>query len=150
MPSEIVLGYENNKTMYRHRVAIREYLKVNDFDKNARHLAALAVHESAKVMDNPADLINVAIGELIKQRYELPGFYTLDRLVRRIRHLVNQKIFNFVINRLEQEYIEYINSLLDSIRPKGLPLLIISSSYPSVQLAIISMIYLYTSLGWKH
>ncbi|AUB35300.1 Transposase, TnpA family (plasmid) [Nostoc flagelliforme CCNUN1] len=114
MPSEIVLGYENNKTMYRHRVAIREYLKVNDFDKNARHLAALAVHESAKVMDNPADLINVAIGELIKQRYELPGFYTLDRLVRRIRHLVNQKIFNFVINRLEQEYIEYINSLLDS------------------------------------
>lgn len=37
MPSEIILGYENNKTMYRHRVAIREYLKVNDFDKNARH-----------------------------------------------------------------------------------------------------------------
>lgn len=114
MPTDIVLGYENNKTMYRHRVAIREYLKVNTFDKNARHLAVLAVYESARVMDNPADLINVTIAELVKQRYELPGFYTLDRLVRRVRHLVNQKIFNLLVNRLEPEYIQYINNLLDS------------------------------------
>jgi hypothetical protein len=29
------------------------------------------VNESAQVMDNPADLMNVAIAELIKNRYEL-------------------------------------------------------------------------------
>jgi hypothetical protein len=39
-------------------------------------------------MDNPADLINAAIDELIKQRYELPAFSTLDRLVGRVRTLV--------------------------------------------------------------
>ncbi|KAB8334144.1 DUF4158 domain-containing protein [Scytonema tolypothrichoides VB-61278] len=33
--------------------------------------------ESATVMDNPADLMDVAIAELIKHRYELPGFTTL-------------------------------------------------------------------------
>ncbi len=114
LPPEIVLGYEKSKTMYRHRSAIREYLKVKDFDKMARHTCVGTVYESALVMDNPADLINVAIGELVKQRYELPGFPTLDRLVRRVRYLVNQKIFNWVINGLDEEYIQRLNDLLDS------------------------------------
>jgi hypothetical protein len=35
--------------------------------------------------DHPADLINVAIAELVRQRYELPAFSALDRLVRRVR-----------------------------------------------------------------
>lgn len=65
-------------------------------------------------MDNPADLINVAIDELIHHRYELPGFNTLDRLVRRVRNLVNQKLFLLVISRLNQEYIERLDNLLKS------------------------------------
>ena len=56
LPTEIVLGYDNSKTIYRHRAAIREYLKINTFDKIARHLAVVRVYESASVMDNPADL----------------------------------------------------------------------------------------------
>ena len=114
LPTEIGLVYENSKTMYRHRTAIREYLKVNPFDKNARHFCVQSVYESAQVMDNPADLINVAIGELVKQRYELPGFNTLDRLVGRVRTLVNQKLFSLVISRLEDDYIQRLNDLLSS------------------------------------
>jgi len=68
---DIGLGYENNKTMYRHRTAIREYLQVKSFNQTALHLAISVVNESAQVMDNPADLMNVAIAELIKNRYEL-------------------------------------------------------------------------------
>lgn len=114
LPTEIGLVYENSKTMYRHRAAIREYLKVNPFDKNARHFCVQSVYKSAQVMDNPADLINVAIGELVKQRYELPGFNTLDRLVGRVRTLVNQKLFSLVISRLEDDYIQRLNDLLSS------------------------------------
>jgi len=50
LPPEIVLGYENLKTMYRHRSAIREYLKVKAFDKIARHLVAEAKALSASEM----------------------------------------------------------------------------------------------------
>ena len=32
-------------------------------------------------MSDPADLLNVAIEHLIAQRFELPAFSTLDRLV---------------------------------------------------------------------
>lgn len=90
--------------MYRHRTAIRSYLTVKSFNQTALHLAVSAVNESATVMDNPADLMNVAIAELIKNRYELPGFNTLNRLVRRVRNLVNQNLFKLVLSRLDNDY----------------------------------------------
>ncbi|MEG3845405.1 Tn3 family transposase [Microcoleus sp. herbarium19] len=114
LPENIYVGYEQSRTMYRHRTAIREYLNVTHFNQSARHLAVTTVYKSASVMDNPADLINVAIDELIHQRYELPGFNTLDRLVRRVRNLVNQKLFSLVLSRLSQEYIQRLDNLLDS------------------------------------
>lgn len=114
LPSEIVLGYNNRKTMSRHRHYIRDYLKVIAFDKQALHLTAVSVYRSAQIMDNPADLINVAIEELIRVRYELPGFNTLDRLVRHIRYLVNQKLFALVINNLDRYLIERLDDLLDT------------------------------------
>lgn len=112
--SDIVLGYENKKTMYRHRTAIREYLQVKSFNQTALHLAVSAVNESATVMDNPADLMNVAIAELIKNRYELPGFNTLNRLVRRVRNLVNQSLFQLVLSRLNNDYQQRLLDLLDN------------------------------------
>jgi TnpA family transposase len=114
LPENICVGYEQSRTMYRHRTAIREYLNVTHFNQSARHLAVTIVYKSASVMDNPADLINVAIDELIHQRYELPGFNTLDRLVRRVRNLVNQKLFSLVLSRLSTEYIQRLDNLLDS------------------------------------
>ena len=111
---DIVLGYESKKTMYRHRTAIREYLTVKSFNQTALHLAVSAVNESASVMDNPADLMNVAIAELIKNRYELPGFNTLNRLVRRVRNLVNQNLFKLVLSRLSNDYQQRLIDLLDN------------------------------------
>lgn len=75
----------------------------NGFARHARHIAIQAVYNAAQVMDNPADLINVAIAELIKKRCELPAFSTLDRLARRIRTLVNSRFFQNVVDRLTPE-----------------------------------------------
>ena len=111
---DIVLGYENKKTMYRHRTAIRSYLQVKSFNQTALHLAVSAVNESATVMDNPADLMNVTIAELIKNRYELPGFNTLNRLVRRVRNLVNQNLFKLVLSRINDDYQQRLLDLLDN------------------------------------
>jgi Domain of unknown function (DUF4158) len=113
-PAEIIAGDDNSKTIYRHRTAIREYLQVNPFNKLGLHLAAASIHEAAQVMDNPADLMNVAIAELIKQRYELPGFNTLNRLVRRVRQIVNQKLFQSLQQRLDDDYQQRLLDLLDN------------------------------------
>lgn len=110
---DTVLGYENRKTMYRHRTAIREHLQVNQFNQTGLHIAIKAVNESATVMDNPADLMNVAIAELVKNRYELPGFNTLNRLVRRVRNVVNQRLFSLVLSRISSDYQERLLDLLE-------------------------------------
>ena len=65
-------------------------------------------------MDNPADLMNVVIAELIKNRYELPGFNTLNRLVRRVRNIVNQSLFNLILSRLSNDYQQRLIDLLDN------------------------------------
>ena len=50
---------------------------------------------------NPADLINVALEELVKARYELPGYSTLDRAATTIRTKVNQALFAEIEQRVE-------------------------------------------------
>jgi hypothetical protein len=67
-------------------------------------------------MDNPADLINVALETLIKKRYELPAFSTLDRLVRRVRTVVNQRDFHTILTRLSQDDATRLDELLNPER----------------------------------
>lgn len=102
------------KALYRHQKAIREYLKVTSFGKIPLHIATTAIYKSAHVMDNPADLINVAIAELIKERCELPAFSTLDRLTRRVRTLVNYRFFNTIMDRLSTDDRCKLDELLDT------------------------------------
>ena len=49
------------------------------YGEDGLRVASVAMPTAAEVMDNPADLINVAIEELVRQRIELPADSTLDR-----------------------------------------------------------------------
>lgn len=100
------------RTLYRHYNYIREFLNVKAYDKTARKLITQTVFEAAQVMDNPADLINAAIESLIKERYELPAFSTLDRLARRVRLLVNRRFLETICARLKPEDFKRLDGLL--------------------------------------
>ena len=91
----VPLGYGQVRSLYQHQQAVRDYLRVQPFDDTARQVISAAVRAAAAVMDNPADLVNVAIEELIRLRYELPAFSTLDRLVDTLRTAVNDAILPF-------------------------------------------------------
>lgn len=101
------------RTLYKHQATIRRFLNVKAFDKTGRKKAARAVLTAAATMDNPADLINVAVEELIKERYELPAFSTLDLLVRRYRNFVNRRLFSRIYNRLSPLEIQSLDALLE-------------------------------------
>lgn len=77
-------------------------------------LIAIAIAISAEVKDHPADLINVAIEELVKERYELPAFSTLDRLVGHIRASVNNRLFSRISTGLSQVEQIYLDQLLSA------------------------------------
>ncbi len=114
LPKTIKIGYQQQRTQYRHRSLIRDYLQVKPFNFEALAKMQATISQSAQVMDYPADLINVAIEELIKDRYELPGFNTLDREICRIREAINSQIFRDVVQQLSPELRERLNELLET------------------------------------
>ncbi len=65
----------------RYEQLIPTYLEVKAYDRIARQVAEARDRRNRSSKDHPAELINVAIEELVKERYELPPFSTLDRLV---------------------------------------------------------------------
>jgi len=107
-----VLPLVARNTQFLQQAKVLEFLKVNRYDKFARQLLVRTVYEKAQVMDNPADLINAAIEILIKEQYELPAFSTIDRLVKRIRTLVNRRLSNQILHRLTSGQIVQLDNLL--------------------------------------
>ena len=69
-------------------------------------------------MEHPADLINVAVEELVKERYELPAFSTLDRLVGHIRTVVNNRLFGRIVKAMTPAQRELIDRLITNSSPE--------------------------------
>ncbi|MEU4409175.1 Tn3 family transposase [Streptosporangium sp. NPDC023963] len=85
----------------RHRAFVRERLGVVYDAPRVRRIAEEAIREAVQSKDDPADLINVALEELIRQRCELPGYTTLDAMAASIRTEVNTGFFQTVAGRLD-------------------------------------------------
>jgi len=74
-----------DKTVRNHRGLVRHRLGLVSDQATARKIAAEAIRTAAETKDNPADLINIALEELVKSNCELPGYTTLDRMAGQIR-----------------------------------------------------------------
>jgi Domain of unknown function (DUF4158) len=119
--------------------AIREYLNISPYNNQGQELVAVAIRDAAFVRDHPADLINVAIEELVRQRYELPAFSTLDRLASHIRSIVNTRLFKRVARKLSPIDRQNIDGLLvpDSVEMTNANLNLLKSSPKSHKLKYI-------------
>ncbi len=119
--------------------AIREYLNISPYNNRGQELAAVAIRDAAFVRDHPADLINVAIEELVRQRYELPAFSTLDRLACHIRSIVNTRLFKRVARKLSLTDRQNIDGLLvpDSVEDTNANLNLLKSPPKSHKLKYI-------------
>ncbi|MCH5584879.1 DUF4158 domain-containing protein [Shimazuella sp. AN120528] len=103
--------YDHKRTLYRHHQAIREFLKVSPYSETNRKQIMKIIYNISIVKDNPADIINATIDEMIHSRMELPAFSTLDRLTKRVRMVVNRSYFQQILDRLsdiEQEKFDQI------------------------------------------
>src|SRR5713226_9104918 len=134
------------RTLYRHHAAIREFLNVRPWESDALHVAAAAAHKAAEVQDHPADLINVAIEELVRQRFELPAFSTLDRLIRRVRTLVHTRLFQLVVGRVSEEERRLLDGLLEAEPPRRS--MFDGLKQPSPRPSLSHLDELVTHLGW--
>jgi hypothetical protein len=75
-------------TPQRHLAAIRQYLQVQPYGAAGRHAMIAALADAATTKYELEDLINVAIEQLVRQRFELPAFrHTESRRAPRAHHL---------------------------------------------------------------
>ena len=71
-----------------------------------------AMRDACQTKDIIADIINFSIEELVRQRYELPGFTTLLRTAQKIRFEVNSTFYQEVSQSLSDSQRELISNLL--------------------------------------
>lgn len=100
---ELPLGYQHAQMLYRHQTLIRTYLNVKPYTQAEKDKVIKIATDSSARHNYPADIINDVIETLAKQRIELPAYSELDRLIRSIRHRVNQDIFTHVHKSLPQK-----------------------------------------------
>jgi hypothetical protein len=68
---DVAAAQESDRTLFRHREFVRDRLGVVYDPARARAVAEAAIRKAVLTKDNPADLINVALGELVRARCEL-------------------------------------------------------------------------------
>lgn len=90
---EALRQYDLSQARRKHVAAVREFLEVKPFDAGGKALMREAFREAALTKEDVADLINIGIETLVRDRYELPAFDTLEREARAQRAATNQALF---------------------------------------------------------
>jgi hypothetical protein len=100
LADDVAAAPESPQTLRHHRSLVRERLGVVTDAEYARKLAQSAIEAAAQMKDNPADLINVALEEIVRARCGIPGYTTLDEMASRIRAHVNGGFFSGIVGRM--------------------------------------------------
>lgn len=99
------------------RQLVRGRLGVVHDPQRARAVAVAGIRSAAEVMNDPPDLINVALELLVKASLELPAFSTVDELASRVRREVNAGMFERVAGRIGLPDRVGLESLLEVVGP---------------------------------
>ncbi len=108
---DVLANYETSRTRWRHTNIVRDYLSISHYQTQARRIIVKSMAEAAKTKNDLADIINVAIEELVHHRYELPVFNTLVRAAKRVRGIVDRDFYRQVRQHLNNESCQRLDSL---------------------------------------
>ncbi len=100
-PEGVVLEDAAERSAKRHRSFVRQRMGVTYDAARVREVADEAIRKAAQAKDNSADLINVALEELVRAECELPDYTTLDEMTKKIRTEVNRGFFTLVSSRVD-------------------------------------------------
>lgn len=101
-----------DRTLYRHRPAVRKRLGVTPWGAAARELAQFTMTKTATARTDPADIINAAVDALIRHRFELPALIALRRLAGSAHSKVNAAQWSAVCGHLDEAKQSALEALL--------------------------------------
>ena len=97
------IAYDHSRVRKVHLETIRTKLGIRPYPAGGAEIVERAMVEAARTREDLRDLINVALEELTRHRFELPAFSTLVRTARRIRKEVNSTLYRRVADALSLE-----------------------------------------------
>ncbi|QWH75465.1 Tn3 family transposase (plasmid) [Bacillus mycoides] len=106
--------YHNPGTQKRHHALIREYKNIHFFNDQARKIMTDTMNQVSSTKDDSADFINAAIDELIRQRFELPTFSTLNETAKRLRSQSYHVVYDQVYQSINENDKNKIDSLFQT------------------------------------
>lgn len=98
----------------RHRKIILDYLDISDDKQKQRYFMKQSALKSAAYKECLADIINDMIETLVKERFELPGFTTLERMARAVRVFINRRLYAQITKDISEDSKIFLDSLFDS------------------------------------
>lgn len=101
--TEALDNYDRSGSRRRHLKVVRDYLGVIAYGEAAQRAMVAGMTTAAQTKHDLADLINVAIEELVKAKFELPAFSTLVRQAFQVRTAVTQGFYEQVYKALSAE-----------------------------------------------
>src|SRR3546814_14511256 len=96
-------AYDASGSRSRHLQKIRDFIGVRRFVDTDWSWLDQVAREAASTRQELEDIINVLIEELVRQKFELPGFTQLVRAARAARNAVNTAIFKSITEQLSAE-----------------------------------------------
>ena len=106
-------AYDASTARFRHMALVRSFTGLTPFADVARKLMLQTCLASSRVREDLADIVNMAIEELVRQRYELPGFSTLFRAARAARFAVNRGYYRQIYQAIDPLTRAHIAMLFD-------------------------------------
>lgn len=99
----VTVRHDAKRTLWRHREFVRTRVGAAHRPREARRVAEAAIRSAVEAKDDPADLINVALDEVVRAGLELPGYSTFDKLATSVRTQFNAGVFATVAARIAAE-----------------------------------------------
>ena len=110
--AETKMSRDVERSRFRYFRLIRTYRNVQPYSEGGREAATQAIEQAVYTMSDPADLINVALENLVRERIEIPAFSTLDRLAGHIRQKVHQQLYEQITQPLTSDQVQALESML--------------------------------------
>ena len=115
-PRKYLSRFDRGGSRTRLKALVRRYLDIKLIESNDK--TTLLLHklssEASEKKHEIADIINIVIEGLVKQRYELPGFSTLVKYAKSAKKQVNDAYFKQTHRKLNHELTAELDRMLNS------------------------------------
>jgi TnpA family transposase len=112
---EDLFRYGASSARRRHMTLIRDYTGVKTWGDEAQRAMECASKDAAMTLEDLPDIINVALEQLVRQRFELPAFSALHRAAQHARAVANREYHALVCDRLDAAARERLSIMLTRV-----------------------------------